>query len=431
MISGRATSIYSWPRLGYGERPQTRPGQRRGRRSRRAGTGRRLPAELAYRVSSPSDFALSSFASVENLKVAYYALKRDGGHGAGIDGLTFEDLSDSEVYSALRNASASVRQLTYCPNEAREVRIAKGDGRYRELRLQTLIDRTIAKALQLALTPYVHEHVTGKPRDVMGTYAALQDHVRTHRHFIAATDDIRDCFPSAPLEAVMDAFRPYTDQPDLLWLIDCVIRGHKPPNEPTGLDQGSPLSPIAMELLLHTCLDTPLKTECPGTPLYRYVDNLTFLCDSTSEAQNLLNTTQQILKRANLSLKGQDDPPADLRQHPRTVLGLNVVWENEQLLFTIPDTAYEDLQKGFQRALTLPQPTQAIKAVATGWINAVGPALTKAERPATVDRVMELARSHGLRPLHREDLLAQAQMANLHWLEKSDQNTATTGRRGH
>jgi RNA-directed DNA polymerase len=282
-----------------------------------------------YTVASPDEFRLARFSDQELLHTVYQILKAEGGPGPGTDGLTYDDFAPAEIHAALRAVGESLRSRTYLPYPTRLVRRPKGDGRWRELQLQRITDRTVAKALQVCLDGYRRAHLPGIGRGVWRIYAQMERAMRERRGYVLAIDDIRDCFPTTPLNAVMEAHRQHIRQPDLLWLVETIIRGNDGPEHAVGLDQGSPTSPAALELTLHTRLDARLEAEQRGLPLlWRYVDNLTYVCSSEREGHQALQATGDILAELNMQLKGQDGPPWDIRDrdYDRVDLGLIPRW---------------------------------------------------------------------------------------------------------
>ena len=414
MSSGSLTSVYAHPRLPAGRRP--RPDARG---QHRHGAGRSC-GRPAYRVVDPSSFDRHRFARPSNLYAAYSRLEEDGGDGAGIDGLTFEDFSEPEVKAALQQVSTALIDETYRPYPTREAPIPKGNGKSRMLLLQKLTDRTVAKALLMCLGGFWRRRLPGVGRDIWQVYALLEHAMHQRRDFILAIDDVRNCFPSAPLANVMNWHRRHISQQDLLWVIERIIRGHDGFDRLTGLDQGSPYSPVAMELLLHHCLDSELDARGIGnTLLLRYVDNLTFLCSSVSEGKEVLKIANEILARNSLCLKGEDGEPQDIRDpnYDRVVLGLIPRWQDGRLAPAIPESAFEHIQEGFKNANEHPRATKAARWVATGWIGAVGPALTTSVAPGVVDRVMDMAMHCGFREVSRRKLMETASDARQRWLK--------------
>jgi hypothetical protein len=310
------------------------------------------------------------------------------------------------------------------------VELKKDDGRTRKLLLQIISDRVVAKALQLALDPYWRSQLPGIGRDVWRTYAEIQRVMRERRAYVLAIDDIRDCFPSASIEDVLAWHRHHISQPDLLWLIEQTIRGHEGSKRTTGLDQGSPYSPVAVELLLHHCLDRRLETVNRGFPLLRrYVDNLTYICSSVHEGDEVLQTSNDILAEHGLNLKGKDGPPQDIRDpsFDKVLLGVIPRWQNGQLTFSIPESGFEDLRDGFFETVNHPRPLRVAKAVAKGWIKAIGPTtLNHRVAQEVVDRVMSIACEYGFREISAKDLYDTAYRARQRWLSLSNRYGGST-----
>lgn len=61
-----------------------------------------------YTVSEPDRFLITEFSQPENLHAAYRLLEQTGGSAPGVDGLSFEDFSPSEIYAALRCVSQAI-----------------------------------------------------------------------------------------------------------------------------------------------------------------------------------------------------------------------------------------------------------------------------------------------------------------------------------
>lgn len=374
-------------------------------------------------VRDVNQFDLSDFATPERLHSVFRILQAEGGPGTGTDWITYADFDHSEIYAALRPLCRKLAAKDYTPHETREVRLPKGDGRFRELQLHRILDRVVAKALQRALDPYWRTQLPRLGKDVPNLYADMQRGMQQTCARFLVVSDIRDCFPSAPIDAVLECHRRHFSNTDLLWLIETIVRGHDGPGHTTGLYQGSPYSPVAMELLLHTLLDASFGTRYRVIPfLLRYVDNLNITCRNEREGREALRFCERILGDLNFSLKAERSPmdsPMDLRRqhHSRKVLGLNPSWRNGQLHFAIPETAFTDLREGIAKSIILPHPRNMAMAVATGWLNAMGPALTNAALPATVDRVISIARTCGFYELPSSALQQCCQTAYSRWLE--------------
>lgn len=408
-------------------RSRLRADSRRGQRNADQAPGR------LYQWSAGNRFDLVRFSRQDNLNFAYQTLRREGGHGAGNDGIRFEDVSPGEVYDCLRSVTAALTGRAYRPHPTLDVQIPKGDGRFRTLKLQRITDRSVAKALQLALGPFWSTRLPGIDRSVWDIYAEIQCVMRERRAYVLAIDDVRNCFPSVPIHRVLQFHQQHINQnqPDLLWLIETVIRGDEGADRTTGLDQGSPYSPVATELLLHTCLDSRLQAEDQGYPLLqRYVDNLTFICRSESEGEAILQRTTELLAETSLELKHKDGGPQDIRnpEYDTVLLGLIPRWLDGQLKFSIPERAYTELHAGLNETKNRLLQQSALRTKVTGWLTYLGPALTNATTPEVINRVHSITSDLGIR-IPRRDLSNTARKSRNRWLEHLEEWRSTRGRR--
>ncbi len=396
---------------------------RRHRAQRRTTHRKSCEQSKPYTTTNPDDFVLEQFASPERLASVFRILKATGGDGAGEDRITYSDFSGPELFATLRHVSQSIRTQQYTPHPTRSVLIPKDreQTKFRELQLHRVVDRVIAKALQLSLNDFFRGLLPRLGKDVHDVYAELQWSARRNKGYFLTVNDVENCFPSAPIDAVLECHRQHISQPDLLWLIETIVRGHDGPEHTTGLYQGSPYSPVAMELLLHTHLDSRFGTEFRGFPLLlRYVDNINILSRSESEGRQAMEFCRNVLSDLGFRLKGELPPmdrPVDLTtEHPdRKVLGLNPCWKNGQLSVTAPGSALKDLRDGLSKAQTTPSPKDTADSVIRGWLNALGPTLTSAVRPGFVDQVMTTARECGFTELDRQTLHQISRDAHSRW----------------
>ena len=364
-----------------------------------------------YRVPADGSFSLEKFADHENLFRAFKNLQAHGGDGAGVDKVSFDDFSPSEVFSVLRQVSLAIKNKAYRPNETRTVPIPKPDGDKRYLKLQTIVDRTIAKSLQLALMPLAQQRLPRLTQSVVSLYKELHDTVRRSRQFWLAPDDIKKCFDNVSVEAVMDSFHDQFSNPDLLWLIEIVLRGSEGPERHVGIDQGSPFSPMAMEWLLHSRLDVPFAQQTSNQTLLRYVDNLLVICGDAQSGEQALAVCEELLVPLSMELKhAPADNPFDLRESSpnRKILGFNPVW-TDQLQLGLPNGAYDALRKKLTEAHKTPDPGKQAMSVINGFVNAYGPAMTVPDRPTIISRLIDVlvVCEHWEYPLERLGELAE------------------------
>jgi RNA-directed DNA polymerase len=184
-----------------------------------------------------------------------------------------------------------------------------------------------------------------------------------------------------------------------------------------GLEQGSPYSPIAMDLMLHHVLDSELEARSRNTPLLRYVDNLTFLCNDVREGVRTLAIARELVEHVGFQLKGADGEPQDLRDpsYDRTVLGLIPSWQDGRLTFSIPETAFGHLAEGLRFANEALKPSDNALRRCRGWLQMLGPALTRSAEREVVGRITDMARQAGFRSVIHQDLLMVTESARNSW----------------
>lgn len=373
------------------------------------------PESAGYYVKNLANFKISKFAAPDNLYCAFKLLEEDGGHGAGTDGFRPEHFSDNELRPILREVSGSLIDGTYQPYEPRICTVSKNAGGTRDLALFRFMDRTVAKALLNCLKPFWNERLIAlSTRQI---FARLHWAIQEQRHYVLATDDIRKCFDYAPLDDVMAWHRHYIQKQRLLELIERIIRGNDSLDTGIGLAQGSPISPTAMDLLLHHVLDLVMTHRTRNTSSFRYVDNLAYLCSNVSEGIRVLSMANEVLEEAGFQLKREEGEPQDLRapEYNKVLLGLIPLWQNGLLTFSIPESSFETLNTGLAVANEAPIPAENALRRCTGWLQAQGPALMRNVEREVVDRVVDMARHAGFRNVTHRDMLDVAALARSSW----------------
>ena len=369
-----------------------------------------------YRWSPPFEFRIEEFAKPSNLMEVYKGLRRVGGRAPGIDGFSYNDFSQSEIHKAIRNLSCCLLDGRYCPQPVKVIQIPKGDGRFRELSLLTILDRVVAKGMELALKPIWTLHLPNLDRDVFRLFAQLEQSIRRHRRYTLAVSDVENCFPTTPLQPVVDLHRRILGADGaLLDLIKKIIRCQD--GAEVGLLQGSPYSPTAMEAFLHFQLDLTMDSQTPLTPLlFRYVDNLMFLCSDEGQGRRILNRASNILDPFKMRLKPTALAIIDIREdHLVPTLGFIVRWSNGRLNFTIPEDSYESIEKKVIEAMSINNHQRVVKHLVLSWIRSKGPALTKAATLSVSDRLIDTCNTVGFRSIQRHEIRNTAKIAYRQW----------------
>lgn len=273
----------------------------------------RYRAAVATKASEGID-ALKEFyadivalvADTRDLRAAWDYLARYGGDSPGPDNWRYADFDDREVWSVLRLLSRQLLCGDYAPGPERALKISKGPGRgMRTLRLQNILDRVVGRAIvqiwQPLLEPTFHLLSFGG-RPALNRWHALAHAMRLASLYPCAawiTADIKNAFDSVPLGRLLDVVRSRFASPNLTTMISRVISN----SANRGLRQGSPLSPLLMNLYLDHVLDKPWQREHPDCPLIRYVDDLLIICPQSQDPTNVHGELVRRLTPAGMLLK--------------------------------------------------------------------------------------------------------------------------------
>jgi len=369
---------------------------------------------------------LKTIVNSENLIRVYYELQRHGGQASGPDRITYDGLSKREVCRIMRQLSQQIIAGRYQPSQARTVRIRKANGGHRTLNLRSIVYRVVAAAVTNALGPdYERRFLSGshgyRPhRGVSTMLLALEQIVAEQQRFVIAQDDIKACFDHIPIAYVREILERDIAAPDLLTLVvEKILAGHPSEQRTVGIDQGSPLSPLMMNVALHHALDLPFSEQAAHPPWLRYADNLVYPSRCAHEGTAAVQAAQELLKPIGMTLKGQDGKPVDIREEPANILGLALRWENGQIEYDLTEEPWSNLEQALSEANAGTSPAAAEQAVA-GWMEAYGPAFEgKRDEPA-LDRILETAVAAGYREISRHRLKSCLQSSKDRWAHKKD-----------
>ena len=392
-------------------------GYRRRKLSQEQGTDHQSRKPFTFK---PGDkIRLDPVISPENLVRVFLHLRTVGGEAPGLDGIRYSDLGRSEVWEAMRGLCQAVKSGNYRPQPPRIVEIAKKSGGTRQLRLRVILDRVLAAAIYFTINPVIDPSfspfsVGFRPgRDRLEILAAI-DWATQQGKWVIAEDDITKAFDNVPITRTVEAFRKFIPDTGLMSVIERVLRGGKD-DRLVGIDQGSALSPLALNVLLDEVLDKPLRVACPGTPLWRYADNLVGVCQSVTEALDLLTSTKQLSDSTGMSLKGH--VPEDLRGKGTRVniLGFTLLQDDQgKLNYEVPGESWLELEEELQGTWKTSNPGKAAIQVAVGWIEAMVPGLGN-ERGDVVGEVHRLLTRTGYLEIDVQVLQDTARGAWARW----------------
>lgn len=366
--------------------------------------GKRAGRRQAQDGSLPT---LAAIADPENLLRVFLDRTVSGGQAAGLDGIHFADVSETEAAAALRQISRAIHDRTYRPYPTRPVHIAKSSGGRRTLCVPNIFDRVVDRALTQAVTPIVDQvlfpgcHGYRRRRSIVRMLADAAYKMTVENRFWIVTDDIRDAFPSVRVaDAVADYVRIIPDD-GLMWLIERVLRGAEGLARTIGIDQGSALSPLTLNFRLSTCLDRPFSADPDNPPWYRWADDLAYLCRGEADCHRAIGQAAELLRPAGFTLKGISGRPTNLRRQGARVeiLGYWISYEDGWPRLRIPPNAWHRLREELELAWAGEKPCELSCQIIRGWLTHYGVAVGGAETQRVAERVMDTAAQTGFREI--------------------------------
>ena len=203
-------------------------------------------AQRAKKILTLESITLDDVIYHERMLEAFKELRREGGPAPGVDRLRAADFGPSEIAAVLRDVTRGIREGTYRPQRARCVPIPKPNGGRRVLRIRTVADRTVGKAVTIPLTPLIDplfcETSFGfRPgRSHLQMLATLEARMIATDSWVLAADDIRRAFDFVPIDEAVSIYRNLLHDRALVELIEVVLRGHEGALRERGIDQGCP-----------------------------------------------------------------------------------------------------------------------------------------------------------------------------------------------
>jgi RNA-directed DNA polymerase len=247
-------------------------------------------------------------------RLVYEAWKKvranDGAPGVDRVSITeFESREGDHLYKLWNRMSAG----SYMPSPVRAVEIPKDHGTgVRVLGVPTTADRVAQTAaamlLEEKLEPIFHPDSYGyRPG------RSAHDALAVTRRRCWAMDwvldlDIRSFFDSVPHDLLLKAVAHHTHE---RWVLLYIERWLKAPMRmpdgtlvarEKGTPQGSPISPLLVNLFMTYAFDRWMTREHPGTPFERYADDSVVHCATEKQAHRLWAEIAKRLKTVGLEL---------------------------------------------------------------------------------------------------------------------------------
>jgi len=248
--------------------------------------------------------------------------------------------------------------------------------------------------------------------------------------WVVTADDVATAFDSVNTNLVSaDLRRVGGISSDVLNLADMILRGHEGPTRTRGIDQGCPLSPLALNVHLHYRHD--IHVENPRVPDVcfwgRYADNIIYLTRDTQAGVVALERSRSQLREAELTLKGDPGIPRDTSNGETLhFLGYRLTSKGGKAIWTIPNSAWPKLEEALQECHLAGNPIEMAKATITGWIQGWKAASCDLEVLANrVINLLRISRFQGLMP--KADILETFKRGQSQWAVTLQQRALRVG----
>jgi len=327
-----------------------------------------------------------------SIRVATDRVIKNGGK-AGPDGLDCSQLSSNELWELARTLKQCIHDSTYNHGPTQRTRFKKPSGRgYRTVHVENHIDRIVARAvlqiIQPLLDPGFSENCFGfRPgRDRRHALVAALELLGDGRmHWAVA--DLENAFDNIPVNRLMDIVRKQLPGAgnNLIELIKRVVSTGKK----RGIRQGSPMSPLLMNIYLDHLLDGVWRKLSPDEPLIRTADDLLVCCRTQERAHAALDLLNQVLKPTGLKLNPKKSSVHNLQYEEDATdwLGYSISWGKEGPVVRTAEPAWNALVEKLEEAhYKTGSPLRATQTL-YGWLDQLGPCYANED----VERVCQRA----------------------------------------
>ena len=354
------------------------------------------------RENKPEDY----FLSLAHLKDCLEKLRTTAGLAPGPDGLTFKSLDDKTQKKMLSRLANLIREKKYQPGKTRLVKIKKEDGSFREIRISNLVDRVASRAAMDALAATIETRFVDwsyafiKNRSYKDIFEKIKHDYANGCVFIAKLD-ICKAFDNVNVRKLRSLLATLNLSPKLFNLVEGIIyqgineENTEEENE-LGIQQGNSLSGLLFNFYVHELHDKHIRDNLNKyLRAYRYADDFAFLSNDLDNIKSLLNNSITALSEAGFSCKKSEI--IDLRKEKIELLGLTVNTINNNIDFSLSESAISKLTNKLDEALSDHNPSCLQKQTVLGWLEATSTVSLKDEDRGRLSRLLD---AYGLHISH-------------------------------
>lgn len=236
-----------------------------------------------------------------NLTMACKEVVRNKGVG-GVDGMKVSelkhhlDLNRSTLENQMRNCQ-------YLPQAIRGTEIPKGGGKHRQLGIPTAIDRMLQQAVSRVVmeryeTEFSSYSFAFRPRrNTQQAVGKALNYINSgYQHIVEI--DLKEFFDKVNHELLLQIlFRKIKCKQTMClirrWLRAPLEKNGKLTKRRVGIPQGSPISPLLSNIILH---ELDCEMEKLGLHFVRYADDFSIYCKTKAEAIKAGNTVYIYLR---------------------------------------------------------------------------------------------------------------------------------------
>jgi RNA-directed DNA polymerase len=253
--------------------------------------------------------------SIELLRLAFFALKRDA--APGVDGLTWRDY-EADLDRKIEDLHARVHRRAYRALPSRRRYIPKADGQQRPLAVAALEDKIVQRAVCEVLNAIYEEDFLGfsygfRPkRSQHDALDALIVAIRSTRVNFIFDADLRRFFDSVSQQWLVRFLEHRINDSRMIhliqkWLKAGVLEDGIVTVCDRGTGQGSVISPLLANVYLHYAFDLWAERwrhrEATGTVIIvRYADDLVIGFEHEDDARRFWEAMRERLREFSLAL---------------------------------------------------------------------------------------------------------------------------------
>jgi group II intron reverse transcriptase/maturase len=304
---------------------------------------------------------------------------------AGVDGMSVKELPPY-LKTHLNTIATAIRNGVYISQAILGVEISKDNGKKRLLGIPTVVDRLLQQAahqvISLKFEPEFKEHSYGFRPGRNAHQAVQQAQKNIHEGYDHIVDiDLKSFFDEVDHSILMQLLYSKVTCPITLrlirkWLKAPMQINGKLTRRTKGVPQGSPLSPLLSNIMLHE-LDKELERR--GHRYVRYADDFSIYTKSKKAARRVGNSIFLFLKnRLKLPINGEK---SGIRKPVQfTILGHKFVptykkGEKGRYQVVVRDKKWKSLKQELKAVTRKTTPTSLderitkLKEIQRGWIN--------------------------------------------------------------